>query len=160
MSWLHPSQILYCDTDSCVWIYDPDNLFHKNKDNNAQDLPADVRFGDGLGMWTDELDGKHLTEIVNGGAKSYAHKFSDGKIVIKQKGITLDKANCDLVNFETMKNMVSTNEKNKSASRFQFFWDKQTKNIITSQTARSVSSIINSKRDLNGYDTRPFGFVE
>ena len=22
ISWLHPSQLIYCDTDSCIWLYD------------------------------------------------------------------------------------------------------------------------------------------
>ena len=87
ISWLHPSQLIYCDTDSCICLYDEDNLLHKRMDNDAPDLPKSVKFGSGLGQWKDELDGKHITEIVIGGAKSVAYTLSNGQIVVKQKKV-------------------------------------------------------------------------
>ena len=44
--------------------------------------------------------GEWIVELVVGGAKSYAYRTHKGKIVVKQKGITLDKANETRVNFE------------------------------------------------------------
>ena len=52
-----------------------------------------------------------------GGAKSYAYKTKygctkKGKIQVKQKGITLDMSNDEVVNFDTMRDMVlNTTEK-------------------------------------------------
>ena len=100
ISWLHPSQLIYCDTDSCVWLYDEENPLHKKRDNNAADQPKSIQFGSGLGCWKDEMDGGHITEIVIGGAKSYSYTTDTGKVVVKQKGITLDVANSEIVNFE------------------------------------------------------------
>jgi len=35
---------------------------------------------------------------------------------------------------------------------------QKSNNIITGQISRSIHSTINSKRDLDGYDTTPFGY--
>jgi hypothetical protein len=135
ISWLHPSQLIYCDTDSCVWLYDEDNPLHKKRDNDDPTLPKSIKFGSGLGQWKDELDGDHITEIVIGGAKSYAYMLEKGKVdkktkelvmaVVKQKGITLDEANSEVVNFETLKHMVLNDDTLQSVPRYQFQWDKK-----------------------------------
>ena len=149
----------FCDTDSCVWLYDEDNPLHKKKDNNDPTLPNSFQFGSGLGQWSNELKGDdYITEVVIGGAKSYAYSTKNGKVVVKQKGITLDVANCEIVNFESMRGMVLNDGSLQSVPRFQFQWDKKTKNIITGQLSRSIHSTVNSKRDLDGYDTTPKGF--
>jgi hypothetical protein len=168
ISWLHPSQLIYCDTDSCVWLYDEDNPLHKKRDNDDPTLPKSIKFGSGLGQWKDELDGDHITEIVIGGAKSYAYMLEKGKVdkktkelvmaVVKQKGITLDEANSEVVNFETLKHMVLNDDTLQSVPRYQFQWDKKSKDIITGKLSRSIHSTINSKRDLDGYDTKPMGY--
>jgi hypothetical protein len=116
LDWLHPSQILYCDTDSVMFVYDETNPEHKAPVNSPSN-PKTVRFGNGLGEWEDELKGGWITEVVIGGAKSYAYKTNTGKTVIKQKGITLDRANSSLVNFESIKEHGSEryNDRDKGA---------------------------------------------
>ena len=42
LSWLHPSQIIYADTDSCYFLYDKTNELHKKPDNNDPTLPKSV----------------------------------------------------------------------------------------------------------------------
>ena len=62
--------------------------------------PKTIKFGNGLGEWEDEFKGvDYITEIVVSGAKSYAYITNKGKIVVRQKGITLDRANSEKVNF-------------------------------------------------------------
>ncbi len=101
MDWLDPSQIAYCDTDSVIFLYDETNPKHKHPKISKK--PDDLEFGIGLGMWEDELKDDYIEELVVGGAKSYDYKTNKGKIVIKQKGITLDRANNEIFNFDTMK---------------------------------------------------------
>jgi len=43
LSFLHPSQILYYDTDSCYFLYDPDDSNHK-KPSNDQARPKNITF--------------------------------------------------------------------------------------------------------------------
>ena len=49
------------------------------------------------------------------------------KVVVTQKGITLDVANACVVNFDTMKHMVLNDEMLQSEPRYQFQWDKKSK---------------------------------
>jgi hypothetical protein len=159
LSWLHPSQILYCDTDSVIYVYDETNPEHKYRTNDQPNLPNGLRFGDALGEWESEMkEGEWITEFVSGGAKSYCYTTNKGKIVVKQKGITLDLANCKKVNFDTMKDMILNNTEIKSEPRFQFRWDTVSKDIITKHIGRSIRSTIKEKRTIDGYDSLPFGY--
>ena len=63
--------------------------------------------------------------------QSYSHKTNRVKIVVKQKGITLDMANDEVVNFDTMRDMVLNGGTIKSTERFQFKWGTLTKDNIT-----------------------------
>ena len=97
MDWLHDTQMIYCDTDSVIFMYDEENANHKNP--YIHEPQKGLEFGKGLGQWEDEFEGKDwIEEIVTGGAKSYSYRTAlgaakKGKVVCKQKGITLDKAN-------------------------------------------------------------------
>jgi hypothetical protein len=158
--WLDPSQIVYCDTDSVIFIYNKNNPKHKYPSNDATDLPDNIRFGDGLGEWENELpDGEWIDEIIVGGAKSYSYKTNKGKIVIKQKGITLDRNNSNIFTFENVKDMVLKDVKLVSEKRYQFTWNSHTKDIETKYLSRTVQSTVDTKRILlDNYDTLPFGY--
>ena len=49
MKVLHPSQLFYCDTDSCYFVYNPNNPNHI--DPRTAKLPEKVQIGDGLEQW-------------------------------------------------------------------------------------------------------------
>jgi hypothetical protein len=117
---------------------------------------------------------------VIGGAKSYSYKTKHGctkkgTVQVKQKGNTLEMANDEVVNFDTMREMVLNTTENgpvdpkksaefdptrqiKSKERLQFKWDSQSKDIITQHISRSIRSTINEKRTIDGLDTLPFGW--
>jgi hypothetical protein len=157
LDWLHHSQVIYCDTDSVIFVYDETNPEHKNP--YIHNHPDNLQFGDGLGQWEDEFHGKdYIEEIVIGGAKSYAYKTKNGKTVIKQKGITLNRDNDSIINFNTMKKEILNGGELISAPKFQFTWDNKTKDVITKYISRSIRSTINEKRNIIGFDTLPFGF--
>jgi hypothetical protein len=158
--WLDPSQLIYCDTDSVIFRYDPDDPKHKYPKNDERDIPDNVRFGDALGEWENEFgEGEWIDEMVVGGAKSYSYKTNKGKTVIKQKGITLDSANSRIFTFETVKDVVLKGLKIESEKRFQFTWDNKTKDIETKYISRTVRTTTDTKRTvLDNYDTLPFGF--
>ena len=132
LSWLHPSQILYCDTDSVMFIYNKTNPLHKYPSN----------------------------EFVFGGAKSYSYKKNNGESVIKQKGITMDATNSKIITFETMRDMVLNNTSIKSEDRYTFRWDSKSKDVITKFLSRSIRSTVNSKRTIDGWGTLPFGYEQ
>ena len=138
-------------------LYDETNPSHKKLVNN-QSTPTTIKFGSSLSEWQDELEGGYIKEIVIVGAKSHSYITVENKVVIKSKGITLDKANSSVVNFETMKDMILNNKTIESEKRYQFRWDNRSKDIITTFISRSIKSTICEKRTVNGYDTLPFGF--
>ena len=106
------------------------------------------------------MDGKYGTEFVGAGAKSYALVLNDGTVKMKQKGITMDVANIEKITFERFKEMA-LNSKDmpseiESVKRFQFRWENR--EIVTKFLNKSIKSTVKDKRDIYGYDTRPFGY--
>jgi hypothetical protein len=162
LNWLRPSQLIYCDTDSVIFLYDGTNQNHKYPTNDDKTKPTNVLFGDALGEWENEFSNDEwIDEIVVGGAKRYSYKTNKGKITIKQKGITLDRANSNVFTFENVRNVSLKNVSLESQKRYQFTWNKTTKDIETKYLSRTVNSTINTKRILlENYDTLPFGYEE
>lgn len=86
---------LYCDTDSIIYVYDPEL--------------ENIETGDMVGDWEVEdicTDHGHITEFVGWGPKTYGIRCSDGYESIKAKGVALKRATDKIFNFETMKNGV------------------------------------------------------
>ena len=158
--WLDYGQLVYCDTDSVMFICDSKNPKHKIPSNLAEDLPDNVRFGNALGEWEDEFKtGEWIDEIVVGGAKSYSYKTNKGKIVIKQKGITLDMANSNIFTFENVRDVVLKDVKLESEKRYTFRMNEKTKDIITKYQSRTVKTTVDTKRTVHAdYSTTPFGY--
>lgn len=75
-------QVLYHDTDSIIYVYNPDNPIHK-----------ELELGDNLGEWTDELEGgKMKGTFASGGPKNYSYEKHKGDKVsfeTKIKGFNL-----------------------------------------------------------------------
>ena len=94
LDWLDDDQNIYCGTDSCIFIYDPDNPKHKDPVLHGKEAATlGIEFGSGLGQWENESkfkpgDEEYITEICVLGAKSYAYKTNKDKTVIKQKSVT------------------------------------------------------------------------
>ena len=110
---------------------------------------TNLEFGKGLGQWEDEFNGNdHIVELVVGGAKSNNYKTNKGKLVVKQKGITLDMADDEVVNFDTMRDMFLNGGTIKSKKRFRFKWDTLTKDIITQNVSRNIKSTVKEKEIL------------
>ena len=150
MKVLHPSQLFYCDTDSCYFVFNPNNPEHV--DPRIANLPEQVEIGDGLGQWEMELkDGKRWAAT---GAKSHAYECLDPKNnAIKAKGLTIDFNNKDVVTFDAMASVAQVmntipieeqqillskqqlTDKNiefiQSNPRFTFGYNKVTKTIVT-----------------------------
>ena len=86
-----------------VPYYDTDSVVHKWRPGQ----PC-IAIGDFLGDMTDELDGDVITEFVSGGAENYGYKTRAGKVVCKVRGLTLNVRGSAILNFETMKDKISS----------------------------------------------------
>jgi len=67
-------------------------------------------------------------------------------------------ANDEVVNFDTMRDMVLNGGSIKSKERFQFKWDTEAKDIITNNVSRNIESTVKEKRNIDGFDSKPFGW--
>lgn len=87
-------RVLYHDTDSVIYIYDP------TKDN----IPT----GDIWGEWDEEKVSKNgnIEAFIGLGAKSYALKTRDGPDLIKLKGLTIKHAHRHTINFEELEKLI------------------------------------------------------
>lgn len=87
-------RVLYCDTDSVIYLLDGD------------DDTKNIKSSSKLGEWKDECEGEYITDFVSIAPKSYAYKLTSGETVVKCKGVTLNHENAKVVTFETMKDLV------------------------------------------------------
>jgi hypothetical protein len=168
-------QVLYHDTDSVIYVYDPNNPQHK-----------DIELGDCLGEWTDELEGwKMKGTFVGAGPKNYSYeKHKDGKIKheTKIKGFTLNHAATqDEVDKETgeIKNRLNHNTMMKVVDDHMNGEKGQEKKIVVTynminrnKTTKVLTSVIQDKAygfcydkrtilkpdDRGNIDTRPYGW--
>lgn len=152
--------VLYFDTDSIIYL-------------ETADTPK-IKTGDLLGDMTDELAGfgknAYITTFVSGGPKNYAFKVrSDDKddvTVCKVKGIRLNYMNSQVINFDTIKELLfSTMDNQEDDVRNKIELKnkvilRQTNNIVYT-TERKYNYKINvTKRrrlSVNPLHTLPFG---
>ncbi|GFT35599.1 DNA_pol_B_2 domain-containing protein [Trichonephila clavipes] len=125
--------VLYFDTDSIIY-----------KSDGMNDPPL----GNFLGEFTDELNGGTITSFVTGGPKNYAYKLSDGSEVCKIRGFTLNFQNSLVLNYESVKELVSSMD----ASRFMTITNPR--KITRDKKKRKVENKIESKTYKMVYDER------
>jgi hypothetical protein len=86
-------RVLYHDTDSIYYIYDP----------TQYNIPQSSTLGD----WEEEdLSKERIIEFVAAGPKSYGIKTATGKEFVKVKGLSLKYAHKNMLNFDIMKSLV------------------------------------------------------
>jgi len=147
--------VLYFDTDSIVFLYDPEKP-HIN-------LPL----GNFLGDLTDEVPrGTYITEFCSTGPKSYAYTLSDGSEVCKVRGFTLNYKNSLAINFEVMKNMVLNQQiqQNDDVLKVPIVNDRKInrdkkRNILYNRKEVKMFKAVYTKRVIqNNLTTLPYGY--
>ena len=82
------------DTDSAIYIH--------------TDIEWNPPLGDYLGDLKDETKGVPITAFIFGEPNSYTYQLEDGQGVCKIRGFTLNHWNSVTLNFDTLKNLVTT----------------------------------------------------
>ena len=147
--------VLYVDTDSCVYVSKPGD-------------PQPV-LGDFLGDLTDEITPKHgpeayITQFVCGGPKNYAYKVSDGRTHCKIRGFTLNYKNSLVLNFDTLKEIVckygSKNEnKLKIVNECKISREKWTRRIVNKREVKEYQVVFDKRVIVDkGQDSIPYGY--
>ena len=132
-------QVLYHDTDSIVYKYDK---------NNPKD--KEIELGDGLGDWTDELEGAVMCgTFISGGPKNYSYETDDGIYHTKIKGFNLNYSVSKILNHDSMIDIVLNRDKEREDNfrEVKIFQINRNKD-------KTLSSIIQPKRYAFGYDKR------
>tara|TARA_B110000902_G_scaffold151118_1_gene173718 strand:- start:29 stop:3553 length:3525 start_codon:yes stop_codon:yes gene_type:complete len=162
-------QVLYHDTDSVVYVFDPDNPNHK-----------ELELGDNLGDWTDEMEGGVMKgTFISGGPKNYSYeKHKKDKVCweTKIKGFTLnydatggDEKSKNKLNHFSMIDMVDNHMKGldpiKNKIVVDYFMINRNKKskVLNSYTQKKAYGFCYDKRHILPYDewgnigTLPFG---
>lgn len=163
-------RVLYMDTDSVVY-------YHEDDSGHGLDQ------GDYLGQWTDEMD-DHWAEVwVSGGPKNYGYRIAKkpgcpdncktcGKTVCKVKGFSLNYANSQSINTDTMiyavrkacVNDYSGPSPDMKVSNFRIRYDKKTRQMYSKTEPKQWSYTVEKRAQRLALpwiiDTTPHGFSD
>ena len=141
-------RVLYYDTDSVIYVSRPGEV--------------DPPLGDYLGELTDELDtGEHIVEFVSGGPKNYAYKTNTGKEVCKVRGFTLNYTNSQLINFDSVKHIVTDTRSTPTitvTNPSKICRDKRKRKLYNREEQKSYQMVYTKRRRIDSYDTVPYGY--
>ena len=141
-------RVLYYDTDSIIYRTGPGETH--------------LERGTYLGDLTNELeDGRHITEFVSTGPKSYAYRDNKGAQVIKFKGISKTLYNVTKINLETMVKCVSNATFRVSAAdgpRNMLFKIDKFGRVKTQFQLKTFRMVYTKRYIGNQYITYPFGY--
>ena len=152
-------RVLYFDTDSVVFV--------------SKEGDWEPPLGDYLGDLTSELgckevlcsgcDTQHfITEFATLGAKNYCYKCDNGFTQVKVRGFTLNHANSQLINFESMKDILLTNKtkKIKTTTKCKITRKNLDHKIVNISEDKYYGFVYDKRIVLDdGYQTVPYGFV-
>ena len=140
--------VLGFDTDSCWYI---------EKENGPR-----IETGDNLGDLTDELGGHYIEKWCGTGPKSYSYCTSNGKMVCKVKGFTLNHENSQYINQQTMRQIIEGHKKQITTVNEQMiFRNSQTKKIENRYQEKDFRLCYDKrvmKKTESGIETFPYGY--
>ena len=145
-------RVLYFDTDSCMYIHDPQQWNPTTKDSR-------------LGEWTDEEPGKKIVKFIGLGPKNYAYqmKNKDGEVSskCKVKGLTLDYNTSQFVNFDTFYECVQNRDTFERVITYDCRIRKHRDRTVVSEAQTKTFRSVYTKRVVtDDYNTIPFGYKQ
>ena len=135
---------LYMDTDSCIYI-------HREGCWNPP-------LGDYLGDLKDETKGMPITKYVGGGPKNYAYELKDGSTVCKVKGFTLNHQNAQIINLESMLQLVTSKEDKHLTIKYPHQIVRKNGHLFSEPQEKSYKLIYDKRVIGKNYVTYPFGY--
>ena len=145
--------VLYCDTDSVIFI------------QNVDEAPK-VHTGDYLGDLTDELEeigsGSFIEEFVSGGPKSthlwsFALPQEKRTFKCKVKGITLN-YNSQVVNFTSLRNMILEDDTPLHVHNPKKIKRKHCGVVVSEQETKEYKVVFKKRRLMDNFDSLPYGY--
>ena len=154
-------RVLYCDTDSIIYSAKP-----------GEYRPP---LGDYLGELTDELackelgckkdkecEGHWIEEFVSCGPKNYTYKVNTGQVVCKVRGFSLNYANSQLINFESMKDSLYKWKANEETDivtvKVEIRRDKHQPRVFKNDVKKHYGVVYDKRVVLDDFTTIPYGY--
>lgn len=140
-------RVLYFDTDSIIFISRPNTYQPK--------------LGNFLGQLTNELENDDfIVEFVSAGPKNYGYRTNKGISKCVVKGFSFYAGTNNLINFDSIKNIVMNNQHDKIATKQMQFKTNKVNWNVESCVKTKLYSMIYDKRILLSDDmsTLPFGY--
>lgn len=143
------NRVLYHDTDSIIYENSP---FEYN-----------ISEGKYLGEWEDECDGCPIVAFTSTGPKCYSYKKRkpDGSLACdtKVKGFTLNSNTADLINYESMRALVTGEEEQIVSQCLSFQYDMQHGTMVTQNVAKVFRKTYEKGYvEPDSFIVRPFGW--
>ncbi|GBN13954.1 hypothetical protein AVEN_207207-1 [Araneus ventricosus] len=136
--------VLYHDTDSIIYA-----------SNGINDPPL----GNFLGEFTDELGGETITTFISGGPKNYGYRTTQGKTCCKVQGFTLNFKNTQALNFDSMKHMVCSLDRNDTIPIHDAVTREGKKRKVFNVEQTKLYRIVYDKRIVkDDFSTIPYGY--
>lgn len=140
--------VLYFDTDSIIYVSRPNEY--------------EPKLGDFLGEFTYEVDSKEgnfIQEFVSAGPKNYAYKLDTNITHALVKGFTLNNTSAQVINFDSIKKLVTENQDEKlSVNQLKFTRNKQDWNIQTLIMEKLYGFVYDKRILLDNLETLPYGY--
>ncbi len=134
-----------------VFYYDTDSVIYSSKPGQY-----DPPLGDYLGELTNELGvGEHIVEFVSGGPKNYAYKTNKNEETCKVRGFTLNFANSKLINFETVKHLVTDPKSRQTitvTNSKKICRDKRKRKLYNREEDKNYRMVYTKRRRLDNYE--------
>jgi hypothetical protein len=142
-------RVLYFDTDSIIFI--------------SREGDYEPELADYLGYYTNEIkpsDGDHIVEFVSGGPKNYGYLLDSGKMFSKVKGFSSNFSSNSLLNFNTIKELVTSGDESKRISVEQntFKRNKNDWTVKTEIVKKLYSRVYDKRILLDDLSTLPYGY--
>jgi len=145
LQWLGPDRVLYHDTDSVIYLT-----------RKGDELP---RRGDYMGDLANELsDGVYITKFYSSGPKCYGYLDSDGNTCLKLKGIRLTVKNREILNLESVKEVVFEGSQIQLPSQNEFVRDKYAGRIFVRPQSKLYKAVYTKRLVTEDYNTLPYGY--
>jgi hypothetical protein len=141
-------RVLYHDTDSIIFERDPDGY--------------NIEQGYYLGQWEDECGGCPIVEFVGVAPKTYAYvkKKRDGTLDysnLRCKGFTLNYRTAQIIDFHTMKDLVTNKRDFAKIKENRFVWDQQRMFMYTYDMEKVLSGVYGKGIITEDHKILPFG---
>ena len=143
-------RVLYFDTDSCMYIHDPDGY----------NVPI---ISSRLGKWTDEVPKGRIVRYVALGPKNYGYEYiENGELhqKCKVKGITLDYNATQQVNFNTMVDCVKDRHHYSTVVEYASRIKRHKDRTVTSEKqVKTFRSVYTKRIVVENHMTVPYGYL-